>query len=61
MLVLGFSAIAEDFQVKSVIEDISAEMGTVEVNRWGTCAGYKWSIEWVTSPGNKHDLEVRNK
>jgi hypothetical protein len=58
--VQGFPADSEAATVKSILEQTSSDMGTLEVKRTGECDGYTWEVGWKTSPWDHPPLTVVN-
>ncbi|XP_073714829.1 fibrocystin-L [Misgurnus anguillicaudatus] len=36
------------------------ELGQLEVQKYGSCTGYSWDIQWLTVPGNQPLLEINS-
>ncbi|XP_064635838.1 fibrocystin-L-like [Lineus longissimus] len=53
----GISAQSSESEFKDILE-ASGLVGAVDVTRAGTCAGYEWSVNFVTSTGDQPPMEI---
>ena len=56
-LSLGIPANVSADQLRSILES-NFDIGKVSVTKLGTCASYKWTVEWTSSGGDQPALAV---